>query len=152
MNRIKFIEYMNCSPRYMSSSKISPHNEQLFAPAHSACLTYSAFQFVIVPWMCSLHTVVFEICLVGLIKLSVVVLCILLVGFIVVWWRWSSVSCMSGHCFHNQFSAASSAQTALPSPIVQNKGTSDVYVVLLFPSHHCQTHVIIPGTFSDSAE
>lgn len=83
---------MNCSPGDMSSSQISPHNGQLFAPARSACLTYSASQFVIIPWMCSLRTVVFEICPVGLVKLSVVELCILLVGFIVVHWRWSSIS------------------------------------------------------------
>lgn len=59
---------------------------------------------------------------------------------------------MSGHCFHNQFSAASSAQTALPSSIVQNRVTSDVCVALLFPSHYCQTHVVILGIFTDFIE
>lgn len=59
---------------------------------------------------------------------------------------------MSGHCFHNQFSAASSAQTALPSPIVQDRVTSDVCLALLFLSHYRRTLMVILGTFTDVIE
>lgn len=149
MTRIKFIGCMNCSPRDMSSSKISPHNGQLFALARSACLTYSVSQFVIVPWMCSLHTVAFEICPVGLVKLSVVVLCILLVGFIVVRWRWSSISlCLA---IVSTTSSVQLPQHKLLSLLhCPELGTADVCVVLLFPSCYCQTHVVILGSLTDS--
>lgn len=59
---------------------------------------------------------------------------------------------MSGHYFHNQFSAASSAQTALPSPIVQDRVTSDVCLALLFLSNYCQTLMVILGTFTGFIE
>lgn len=151
MKRIKFIGCMNCSPGDMSSSKRSPHNGQLFAPARSACLTHSTSQFVIIPWMCSLHTVVFEICPVGLVKLSVVVLCILLVGFIVVQWRWSSISlCLA---IVPTTSSVQLPQHKLLSFLhCPEWGTADVCVLLLFPSHYCQTHVVILGSLTDSTE
>lgn len=50
---------------------------------------------------------------------------------------------MSGHCFHNQFSAVSPSQTALPSPVVQNRVISDFCVAFIvsFPllSNSCDS-------------